>query len=143
MSARWLLLALPSLIQACGGKDPDAPDFVGRWTARVDAHELLKGRLPARSTSLTLNSDGTASFDHVPNNLYSEPPGPQITGTGTWRLAKSSGRTVLVGTVTSDGRSLGLEFGILPGKDAAELYVDLTDPDQMERFVYVKEASRP
>lgn len=138
---RWLPTAFPLLILACHEKEPAAVDFFGRWTAQADAPRLLKGRLSAASYALRLNADGTASFENVPNNLYGTPPGPLVSGTGTWRLAKSSGRTVLTGTVTSDGRSLGLEFEILPGKDVPALYVNLTDPDQMERFVYLKEAS--
>ncbi len=143
MRVRWLLAAIPALALACREREPAAADFVGVWTASADAPRLLKGRLAATSYSLSLRADGTASFDNVPDNLYHTPPGPLVSGTGTWRLAKSSGRTVLIGNVTSGGGSRGLEFEILPGGDNPALYVNLTDPDQMERFTYIKGPSRP
>jgi hypothetical protein len=142
MVARWLLGAIPILAVACNGSEPPAAAFVGRWTAQADAPKLLKGRLSASSYVLTLRPDGTATFENVPDNLYGTPPGPLVSGTGTWSLAKSSGRTVLKGDLKVDGRARGLEFSILPG-DNPKLYVDLTDPDQVERFTYAKESLGP
>jgi hypothetical protein len=131
------LIPAAVLILAGCGREPVASEFVGRWTAAPDAPGLLKGRLSASSYGLTLAPDGTAVFENVPWNLYGRPPGPLVSGTGTWNLQKSSGRTVLNGNVTSAGRNLGLEFEILSGSGRPTLYVDLTDPDQMERFKFV------
>jgi hypothetical protein len=133
--AALLMIAL----SGCG-PDPVASDFTGRWSAAPESLKLLQGRLSAPQYTVTLGADGTAVLQNVPDNVHGNPPGPLVSGTGTWRLARSSGLPVLDITVASGGRTLGLQFQILRDAGEVRIYVDLTDPDQVERFVYVRSA---
>jgi len=128
---RSLAAFLGVLALAGCGREPAASEVVGHWTADPASISLLKGRLSAPRYTLTFHADGSALFENVPDNLHGNPPGPLRSGKGTWRLAKSSGRTVLRGTIEP---SRTFEFESWGEK----WYLDLTDPDQMERFVYVR-----
>jgi hypothetical protein len=117
------------------GREAVASDVVGRWMAEPQSAQLLKGRLSATTYALTLKPDGSALFENVPQNLYGNPPGPLLNGAGSWRLKRSSGRTVLEGMLPP---SRSFEIEVQTGRDPTVLYIDLTDPDQMERFTYLR-----
>ena len=117
---------------------PSPAELTGNWSATPESVKLLKGRLSAPSYSLFLKSDGSAEFENIPHNLSGTPPGPLLSGLGTWRVTQSSGRTVVVCTIPSGGRTYGLEFVPLGTSNGPILYQDLTDPDQLERFTYVR-----